>query len=330
MTGQNCCFDASCGDRKQAFSVGFSRRIWGNVSDLWIADANRVSFRAMTIQTIQVSGVPEHFNLPWRLLEATPFADTLGYRVNWRDVREGTGEMIAQLRSGQCDMALLLTEGAVAGIGNGGGYRIVGEYIASPLRWGIHAAADSDLQDDTNLDGRSFAISRFGSGSHLMAALYARQQGWRTKPEYVVVDHLTGAQTALQAGNAELFLWEQFTTQPLVDEGVFRRVGVVPTPWPCFVACLSDKSEIPPQAALALLKLALATANLLVVRPDIADVFADRYRLRRSQVTEWLALTRWSDSGVLAPKWIVEASDALLQVGLIDAPVEPTAAMVAS
>ncbi|MEL7297954.1 MAG: PhnD/SsuA/transferrin family substrate-binding protein [Pseudomonadota bacterium] len=284
----------------------------------------------MSIQKINVAGVPEHFNLPWRMLAESDLAAKLGYQVDWRDVREGTGEMIAQLRSGQCDMALLLTEGAVAGIGNGGGYRIVGEYVASPLRWGIHVAADSDIQDDTDLEGRSFAISRFGSGSHLMAALYAREQGWQTTPEYVVVDHLTGAQAALQAGKADLFLWEQFTTQPLVDEGVFRRVGVVPTPWPCFVACLSDNSEIPPVAALALLKLALATASLLVVRPNIADVFADRYQLRRSQVTEWLALTRWSEAGILAPKWIDEASDALLAVELIDTPVEPTAAIIAT
>ena len=29
-------------------------------------------------------------------------------------------------------------------------------------------------------------------------------------------------------------MWERFVTQPLVDRGIFRRVGEIPTPWPAF------------------------------------------------------------------------------------------------
>ena len=34
-------------------------------------------------------------------------------------------------------------------------------------------------------------------------------------------------QESLEGGKANGFLWEKFTTKPLVDSGVFRRVGEV-------------------------------------------------------------------------------------------------------
>jgi hypothetical protein len=30
-------------------------------------------------------------------------------------------------------------------------------------------------------------------------------------------------------------------TKPLVDKGIFRRIGDCPTPWPCFVIAVRDE-----------------------------------------------------------------------------------------
>ncbi|MEN7343609.1 MAG: ABC transporter substrate-binding protein [Pseudomonadota bacterium] len=281
----------------------------------------------MTAKKIHIVGVPEHFNLPWRLLASSDLPAKLGVDVVWQEVREGTGAMLEMLRDGTADMAMLLTEGAVAGIGNGGGLEIVGEYVSSPLNWGIHTAAGGALTEESTLKGQRFAISRYGSGSHLMGALYADQYDWAGAPEYVVVDNLDGAREALASGQAEIFLWEQFTTQPYVDNGEFQRVGVFPTPWPCFVACRGQQSEHDATLLQGLLKLALDAAHLLRQRAALDTMIADAYDLDPAQVREWLSLTRWSVDGAFDPQWVAIASDALVNVGVLETMVPATLAL---
>ena len=79
-----------------------------------------------------------------------------------------------------------------------------------------------------------------GSGSHLMALVAARQRG-APDPEFEVVGDLQGARKALKNKEADLFMWEKFTTKPLVDSGEWSRVAEVPTPWPCFAVCVRRK-----------------------------------------------------------------------------------------
>ena len=49
-----------------------------------------------------------------------------------------------------------------------------------------------------------------------------------------------GARRALRDGRASVFMWELFTTKFLVDSGEWRRIGEVPTPWPCFSVAATD------------------------------------------------------------------------------------------
>ena len=113
----------------------------------------------------------------------------------------------------------------------------MGSYVASPLRWGIHAspllAPSASALDERSTE---FAISRKGSGSHLMAFVLARSLGWDTsRLRFVEVGNLEGARRELARNARAVFLWEKAMTQPLVARGEMRRVGEIPTPWPCFV-----------------------------------------------------------------------------------------------
>ena len=129
-------------------------------------------------QPIRIAGVPEHFNLPWHLaIEEGAFSDR-GIELNWTDVPEGSGKMAGMLASGNVDLAVILTEGLVRSVASGIHAVIIQEYIASPLLWGIHVSASSPYKREADLKGRTAAISRFGSGSHLMAFVHARQQEW--------------------------------------------------------------------------------------------------------------------------------------------------------
>ena len=268
---------------------------------------------------LAVAGVPEHFNLAWRRLAERRALESLAVDLHWQEVSEGTGRMIDLLEACDADMALLLTEGAVAGVANGRRIRLLGGWVASPLRWGVHVAAASEAQSAKDLPGQRFAISRYGSGSHLMAGIYAQQNGWPEAPEFVVVDNLAGARRALAAGDAEIFLWERFTTQPVVDAGDFRRVDELPTPWPCFVAAVRD--DLAPEtlgAARLALRAALHEAQGLRQAEQAARAFAEAYALDPGQANEWLAGTRWADATALDPDMLAGVASAMRAVGMIE------------
>ena len=188
------------------------------------------------MKKVRVVGVPEHFNLPWHMaLEEGAFEDR-GIELEWTDIPEGTGRMADMLAKGETDLAIILTEGVIKAISDGNPSMILQEYIGSPLLWGIHVGADSYFKALSELKNTKAAISRFGSGSHLMAFVNAQNNGWDTsRLQFEVVNNLEGAVEALTQGSADYFMWEHFTTKPLVDQGIFRRLGDCPTPWPCFV-----------------------------------------------------------------------------------------------
>ena len=56
--------------------------------------------------------------------------------------------------------------------------RLVGTYVEAPLTWAVSTGAASTHTDLASLQGRTIGISRFGSGSHLMAVVLAEQSGW--------------------------------------------------------------------------------------------------------------------------------------------------------
>lgn len=268
---------------------------------------------------LRVGGVPEHFNLPWLLtLEARRFAP-LGIDLTWRDYAGGSGAMAKALRDGELDAALLLTEGAVAGIADGAPFKVMSLYTESPLLWGIHVPAASRLKSVAEVRGARYAISRRGSGSHLMAVVHAQARGWPVAGlDFVTIGNLDGAVEAFAAGTADVFFWEKFMTQPLVDAGRFRRVGEFAAPWPAFVVCVADAAGAERRDALVRsLTLVLGEAGVLRARPDVAAVIAARYGLAPSAVTQWLATTRWSARVGVAARDVEPACAALSSLGVL-------------
>ena len=188
----------------------------------------------MTIK-LRVGGVPEHFNAPWYIAKEKGAFSAVGIDLEYTDYPGGTGAMTKALNDNTLDIAILLTEGCVKDIATGGAHKIVAVYVQSSLCWGVHTGAgQSDIQSVADLDGKIWAVSRMTSGSHLMAVVLAKQQGWDyTQLKYEIVGDLKGAQASLGQSKSNGFLWEKFTTKPLVDSGDFRRVGEV-----CLCLCV--------------------------------------------------------------------------------------------
>ncbi len=246
--------------------------------------------------TVRVCGVPEHFNLPWLMaLEEGAFYDR-GVELEWTDVPEGTGKMCDLLRQGETDLAVILTEGLIKAISEGLPAGIVQGYIATPLLWGIHVAAQGPFRSPEELEGRIAAISRYGSGSHLMAYVNARNRNWATAAlRFEVVGTLEGAIDALRSGSADYFMWERFTTQPIIDQGIFRRLDVCPTPWPCFViACNHSFFQKHPRLVRHILEVINSFTAEFREIPSIDRTLANRYGQKLDDVRAWLEATRWS------------------------------------
>jgi sulfonate transport system substrate-binding protein len=75
-----------------------------------------------------------------------------------------------------------------------------------------------------------------GSGSHLMARVDAHLRNLKIKDDqWMIVQNLEGAKTALSEQSADLFLWEKWMTRPLVDAGILKMIDERPTPWSCFL-----------------------------------------------------------------------------------------------
>ena len=120
---------------------------------------------------------PEHFNTPWHTATAAGRFDELGLQVDWQDYPGGTGAMTADLRAGKLDLAILLTEGIVAELHHSAHSKILATYVRTPLTWGVHVHHGSPIRDVDQLHAPGparYAVSRMGSGSHLMAAVDTR------------------------------------------------------------------------------------------------------------------------------------------------------------
>ena len=249
-------------------------------------------------QLFRVAGVPEHFNLPWRqALVDHAFADC-ELDVQFVEEPGGTGAMTSALRKGDVEAALLLTEGAVLDILRGGNHRLVSVFVESPLTWGIHVAASGGIQSVEEIEGKRIAISRFGSGSHLIAIVDALQRGFSIDDgQFVIINNLEGARRSLAAGESDVFLWERHMTQPLVDSGEFRRVGEREVPWPAFVVAIR-KDLLEPFAGdiRIVLDTVASYAQRLRTGANSAQLVSETYGLDLRDAERWLSRVKWSRS----------------------------------
>lgn len=270
------------------------------------------------MKTIKIAGVPEHFNLPWHLCIEDGEFNAVGIDLQWTDVPEGTGKMCQMLRTGETDIAVLLTEGIIKDITEGNSAKIVQIYVQSPLIWGIHVAMKAQYQNLSDLENKKVAISRMGSGSHLMSLVNATNQHWNTKDlQFEIVNTIDGAVDSLTNGNADYFMWERFMTQPLVDQKIFRRIAECPTPWPCFViAVRNELLESDPKIIQQILDIINTTTQEFKEIPSIDRTLAMKYKLELAAVQEWLTGTRWSQKQ-MTKETLDKIQSALFEMQLI-------------
>ena len=271
------------------------------------------------MKQINIGGVPEHFNLAWYLgLKNGEFKEE-GINLRWKDYFGGTGAMCKGLRDGDIDMAVILTEGIIKDIIDGNKSKIVQVFVKTPLIWGIHVAAKSQYNTIEDLKGTKAAISRYGSGSHLMAYINAENNGWDLEKDldFEVIKNLDGAILGLPNGIGDYFMWEKFTTKPYVDNGTFRVIDHCPTPWPCFViAVRNELLENEPDIVKSVLETINETTSDFKAIPSIDTMISNRYAQKLEDVQEWLDLTEWSQENI-SKETINNIQNKLLELDII-------------
>jgi ABC-type nitrate/sulfonate/bicarbonate transport system substrate-binding protein len=267
-----------------------------------------------------VGGVTEPMNRPWELAIADGSFAGAGLDVRWVDQPGGTGAIATALTQRTLDAATVLTEGAIAAIVNGAPLRIHSLWVQSPLVWGIHVSGLSTATTIRDFVPVRFAVSRLGSGSHLMAYLLAARDGVPlTTDQLVVVGDIDGARAALRDGRADVFLWEKYVTSPLVHRGEFRRLDTMPTPWPSFaIAAHVDTIDTRRASLDDLVAAARTAAHRFETDPSAGADIAHRYGLTASDAAEWLTTYDFARSNSISAQLVDDVQQRLRRVGAID------------
>ena len=273
----------------------------------------------MSIQTIRLGGVPEHFNLPIHLaIENGAFAGR-GVAVEWTDFTGGTGQMSEALRNGDVDVCILLTEGIINAVIHGNPTKIISNYVISPLIWGVHTAADNPLDNYNTIFDKRYAISRFGSGSHLMAIVDANSKDETIdREQFRVIRDLEGALASLAAHETDVFYWEKYTTKPYVNSSQLKRIGEFLTPWPCFViAATEDILKREPENVIRLLRTIHDACDDFMRDESVIPLVSERYGITLDNATRWYHSTEWAIHGWVSNKMLKSVIYSLRSAGIV-------------
>jgi sulfonate transport system substrate-binding protein len=256
---------------------------------------------------IRIGGVPEHFNLPIHLANENGDFKQAGIEIEWTNFGGGTGEMTKALRDKEVDVCILLTEGIILDIINGNPSKIISEYVNTPLCWGIHTSVNNPISEYSQIYAKQYAISRNGSGSHLMAQIDANGQGIALQEsQFDIIKNLDGALSSLEKLDTDVFYWEKFTTKPYVDAGLLKRIGEFPTPWPSFMVAASDAIlEKQPNEIVKLLDIIHTNCGNFMKNSEIVvPQVAERYQLKVQDAENWFHRTEWATDGWVSDKML--------------------------
>lgn len=279
------------------------------------------------MRVVRIGGVHEPYNLPIiQAIDQDAFR-SLGLEVTFSPLDGGTGALVEALEQGWLDLATLVTEGAVTAMAHGRNIGIHSTFTTSALRWGVHVAHKSKATKISDLQKKKFAISRHGSGSHLIAHVLADKNRWKLKPsQFVVTGGLDGAVESLAARKAHVLLWERYITASLVHGKALRRVGDLSPPWPGFVVAygLGSTGENTARALDAdktrqvCEVIAASAASILNNSDQSVDTICDRYGMTKRDARSWLAKVKWSDPNTTDVNSLNQVGETMKRYGLID------------
>ncbi|OJJ95485.1 hypothetical protein ASPACDRAFT_36202 [Aspergillus aculeatus ATCC 16872] len=327
---------------------------------------------ASNTETIRIGYVPEHYLGPLHLALRSSAAAQLPFEVRLVPFPSGTGHMITSLRDQEIDLAIGLTEGWVAGLvgkqqapkpAATDGYKIVGHWVDTPLRWAIVTGREREtIRGVEDLKGGRVGVSRLGSGSHIMSFVLSQTHHWSERDTLTPTilgpfgslrngvtgyddtpdQHQKTTPTPTPTPTADFFMWEEFTTKPYFRPTVanphppLKKIGEIYTPWPSWMIVASTATfpvgELGRDARLESL--------FEVLDRGIEEFEADRERVIKllgtgelgctygeEDAREWMKDVRFSQGTRGVKREVVDGVvDVLKVAGVIDGELENEAA----
>jgi len=265
---------------------------------------------------IKIGGVPEHFNLPITMAIEKDEFQQHGVDLQWTYYPGGTGAMTKALADGELDIAILLTEGFVSAANNGLSARIVKVYIESPLVWGIHSGASSHTKSIYDATQKKYAISRFGSGSHLMAMIHAEQRGERIEEkDFVVINSLEGAIESLTKNETQVFYWEKMMTKKHVESGEVKLIGEFSAPWSSFLIVATEKAIAEKKEEIRQTLELINTVSTDFKNNIYAPIeLQKRFHMSSQDISSWMGSTVWNTDFSIRKKGLENSIEALSKI----------------
>jgi len=250
------------------------------------------------MKILRVGGVPEHFNTPWKYAIENQLFKQVNIEIDFIEYGDGTGALCRDLSSGTLDMAIVLTEGIVKYQKQDPSLKIISTYIESPLNWGIHVSLESNISSVKDLKEKTFAISRFGSGSHLMVKLLAEQYGWNfSELRFLDVGGIDNLGKALLDRKADAFLWEIFTTKPYLEKYHLRLLDNLLTPWPCFQLAARNEIYNDKDLIKKIFDVIFPVCHKFNSDHSFAlENIQQHYPLNEKDLKKWIQTVHWSDT----------------------------------
>ncbi|WP_436517050.1 ABC transporter substrate-binding protein [Ekhidna sp. To15] len=271
------------------------------------------------MRRIRIGGVPEHFNLPIHLAVENGWFSDLNIELQWTDFPGGSGDMKEALRNNDVDMCILLTEGIVTDAIKGNPSKIVSGFVKTSLTWGIHTSLKYE-DDHLPVFEKKIAISRYGSGSHLMPIVNAMMQEQTIhKDQFVEVKDINGGIESLNSNETEVFYWEKFTTKPYLEKGKLKKIGEFISPWPCFmIAATNDIIESDPTLVSQVLKVIHKANQSFMELDDAPKLVAKRFNLDIKDAERWYHATEWFTNGWVSNKMLEGVHYSLKEAKIVD------------
>nr|OQO15870.1 hypothetical protein B0A51_15740 [Rachicladosporium sp. CCFEE 5018] len=274
---------------------------------------------------LRIGFIPEHFSTPLHFAITTHnLAATL------IPVPTGTGDLTKLLKSSEIDVAVGLTEGFIADLGKSkaegkdGGFKLVGTYVQSKLRWGISTGGQrEDVTGVEGLKGGTAGVSRIGSGSYVMSYVLADQQGWLKPGEEPFEVVPLGKFDALRKGvsgdkSADFFMWEHFTTKRYWDSGELKRIDEIYTPWPSWM--IAARSGVDDKAVGDMLENINEGVNYyLEHKEESIEHITSTMEYSKEDVEEWMKTVEFSkDVKGVDPAVADKTISVLRKAGVLD------------
>lgn len=238
--------------------------------------------------------------------------------------------MIDAFKAKEIDVGIGLTEGWIVGLSKttdvAKPYHIVGEFTQSPLTWAISTGGmRADIQYAEELKGLKCAISRFGSGSHIMASVLAQHHGWIQCPglapfDFVECGPFDRLREAVGSGAADFVMWEHFTSKKYYVTSELKKVGEIQTPWNAWHIAVAGEKADPRVAEHLLPALAKGIKKFEDSKPEAVDFIARHMPYAREDATAWYETVKFAGPkqlGSLNAEDITQALEILYTAGVL-------------